>query len=89
MDERLTPKPLTTSLAMRPRGQTRVALPSTLIGCSTREATTSPVVHCTHTRRKSVVKRLHVYALRGACPAWPTIQTHIDSVKKPLIMKQL
>lgn len=58
-------QPLTTSFAMRPRGQTRVALLYTLIGCSTREAATSPVVHCTHTRWKSVVKRLHVYALRG------------------------
>ena len=83
-------KPVITSFVVRPRGQTRVALPYTLIGCSTREAATSPVVHSTHTRWKSVVKRLHVHALRGACPAWPTIQTHVESVKEqPLIMKQL
>lgn len=78
---------------MRPRGQTRVALPCSLIGCSTREAATSQVVHSTHTRWKSVVKRLHVYALRGgegACPVWPTIQTHVESVKEqPLIIMQL
>lgn len=82
MDVHQPLQPLTTSFAMRPRGQTRVALPYTLIGCSTREAATSPVVYFTHTRWKSVVERLHVYALRGACPTWSTIQTHVESFKE-------